>query len=122
MGLPHDHQATGEDGVRILGFTQRWDKLSKPVHTTFRFQRKDKDWQVGEIVQEVYKPRSKEREFIQLAEITSILPMQIYEISHQAAIEDGFNDLGEMHKFLKFKEITDLINKITLKVVTHDPN
>ncbi|GAI15166.1 unnamed protein product [marine sediment metagenome] len=45
--------------MRILGFSKKWDKLQQDRFTTFRFARKDKDWSVGELVQIVYKPRSK---------------------------------------------------------------
>jgi len=46
--------------MRILGFSKKWDKLNNSIlFTTFRFARKDKDWQVGEQVKIVYKPRSK---------------------------------------------------------------
>jgi len=30
--------------MRILGFSKKWDKLKDPEFTTFRFERKDKDW------------------------------------------------------------------------------
>lgn len=50
--------------MRILGFGKMWPKLQKEVFTTFRFKRRDADWQVGEEVQIVYRPRSKERKVL----------------------------------------------------------
>ena len=56
--------------MRILGFGKKWGKLNNGIlFTTFRFPRKDKDWQVEEMVQVVYKPRSKEREPLGIARI-----------------------------------------------------
>ncbi len=52
--------------MRILGFSRKWPKLYNPVHTTFRYPRKDadrgRDWHEGEHVQEVYHPRHKDHE------------------------------------------------------------
>ena len=45
--------------MRILGFNKKWDKLNNIEFTTFRFPRKDKDWQAGEVVQIVVQPRRK---------------------------------------------------------------
>jgi len=51
--------------MRILGVSKKWDKLkNEMLFTTFRFPRKDRDWAVEEVVQLVYKPRSKEREIL----------------------------------------------------------
>ena len=55
--------------MRILGFSTKWRKLNQDVFTTFRFPRKDRDWEVEEVVQIVYKPRSKEREILGIARI-----------------------------------------------------
>ena len=62
--------------MRILGFSKKWDKLNKQwferdrhTFTTFRFPRRDKDWEIEELVQIVYKPRSKEREPLGIARI-----------------------------------------------------
>jgi len=62
--------------MRIIGFSKKWGKLNKRwfeqdkyTFTTFRFPRKDKDWEVEELVQVVYKPRSKEREPLGIARI-----------------------------------------------------
>ena len=45
--------------MRILGFSEKWAKLLEGTFTTFRLERRDTDWQVGEVVQVVYKPRRK---------------------------------------------------------------
>ncbi|GAG23063.1 unnamed protein product [marine sediment metagenome] len=57
--------------MRILGFSQKWPKLDEATFTTFRVKRRDKDWQQSELVQIVYKPRSKDREILGLAVIIS---------------------------------------------------
>lgn len=97
--------------MRVLGFSERWQKLSNPEFTTFRFKRKDKDWEVGEVVQVVYKPRRKGGgEFLGIAEIVSKEPRCMAwhgsdliepKITNEEAIADGFPD-GE-HKG-RFKE------------------
>ncbi len=55
--------------MRIISFTEMWLKLKSPVFTTFRFPRKDKDWQVGEIVQVYFKNRSPDRKKLGEVEI-----------------------------------------------------
>ena len=55
--------------MRILGFSKKWDKLNQDMFTTFRFPRKDRDWGVEELVQVVYKPRTKGREPLGIARI-----------------------------------------------------
>lgn len=56
--------------MRILGFNQKGGKLNNNImFTTFRFPRKDKDWEVEEVVQVVYKPRSPKREILGIARI-----------------------------------------------------
>lgn len=54
--------------MRELGFTEKWPKLKQDTFTTFRFRR-DRDWTVGEIVRVVFKPRTKEREVLGVAQI-----------------------------------------------------
>ena len=114
--------------MRILGFSEKWPKLEKPIHTTFRFQRKDKDWEVGEIVQEVYRPRSKGREVLGTAVILNKEKRNMafwndtlgYPPStEQEAKDDGFSDLltmwhwlGKAHGFLRLVE--EPMNKLTL--------
>ena len=109
--------------MRILGFSKKWVKLQKPVHTTFRFPRKDadrgRDWHEGEVVQEVYKPRSKEREVLQIAMIIKKQPKLLADITHEEAVEDGFVNLYHMFEWLghKNKDLFKPINKLTLEVL-----
>jgi hypothetical protein len=107
--------------MRILSYTQRWDKLKKPIHTTFRYPRKDKDWYEGEIVQEVYKTRSPNREVLQKAKIIKKEPKQLVDIIHEEAIADGFINLYAMFEYLqkahKGKDIHKPINKLTIKII-----
>lgn len=59
----------GQNAMRILGFSKKWDKLQQRRFTTFRFPRRDVDWQRWEVVQVVYKPRSPKREILGTARI-----------------------------------------------------
>lgn len=105
--------------MRILGFQRKWDKLNRTYpyvayelalsdeeassavfFTTFRYPRLDKDWQVGELVQVVIKPRSKERKFVYYAEIIKIEPIAMSDIIAQMAWADGFSSLGAMMDWL----------------------
>lgn len=93
---------TKEKKGRVIGFTKKWDKLYTPEFTTFRFKRKDKPLEVGELVQIVYHPRSKDREIIGKALIKRIdaycfRPTIGYLYpSDEDAIADGFDGLDEM--------------------------
>ncbi|MBA7570098.1 hypothetical protein ES708_11845 [subsurface metagenome] len=114
--------------MRILGVTEHWPKLLELEFTTFRMRRRDRDWQVGEEVQVVYKPRSKEREVLGVAKIVEKEPKSFKlrdpegnYINEQDAREDGFEGLAEMeawfyrtHGMRAFKEP---INKLTLRWV-----
>ena len=102
--------------MRILGFSVKWDKLEKPIHTTFRFARKDKDWFEGETVQEVYKPRSKTREILQIATIIKKEPKCVRDIGEDEAIEDGFPSAFSMWLWLGEPDMSKIINKLTLRV------
>ena len=107
--------------MRVLGYSRRWSKLQRTVHTTFRYPRKDKDWFEGEIVQEVYKPRSKEREILQIARIINKEPKLLADITHEEAIEDGFINLYDMYQFIGKNSQDDLfqpINKLTISVLS----
>jgi len=128
--------------MRILGVTQKWDKLQHPKWTTFRFPRRDKDWQVGEQVQVVFKPRSKQRESLGIAGIVVKESRAMAwlgdrtgerKVSNDEAIADGFKDkpdkYGNMKKayFWMWEFLWDCyggerllkepINKLTLKWV-----
>ncbi len=117
--------------MRILGFSKKWDKLSNIEFTTFRFPRRDKDWSVGEIVQVVFKPRSKDREFLGIAEIISKEPKNmapnwgiegIQRVTNDEAISDGFACWGDMFDWLAkahglHRLATKPMNKLTLRWV-----
>ena len=105
--------------MRILGFSKKWGKLQQPEFTTFRFERKDKDWGVNEVVQIVYKPRSKEREVLGMAKIVGRKSKHIpVDVAEQEAIEDGFPNCFQM--WLWFREtygrrkMYQPMNKLTL--------
>ena len=126
--------------MRILGFSKKWKKLNQDEFTTFRLTRKDKDWQICELVQIVYKPRSKERENLGFAEIINkeqrsavkLDPLDgIPIISDDEALADGFESkvnryglfispyfvmwewLFDTHDIRRL--IKEPINKLTLK-------
>jgi len=129
--------------MRELGFSKKWGKLNSEIlFTTFRFPRKDKDWQVEEVVKIVYKPRSKEREVLGIARIIRKEPKDLNKrfsyypgignyraentqdtITPQEAEDDGFTgmrggDTGKMRQFFidtyGYSKCKELINKITL--------
>ena len=126
--------------MRILGFSKKWGKLNNDIlFTTFRFPRKDRDWEVEEVVQIVYKPRSKEREPLGMARIirkqekdlnkqwnyypSLPFPNTSDMITPQEAEEDGFTGRhggGDVEKMMRFLHDTygyvrdRKINKLTL--------
>ncbi|GAI70412.1 unnamed protein product, partial [marine sediment metagenome] len=93
--------------MRILGVTTKWPKLKRPFWTTFRLPRRDKDWQVGEEVQVVYKPRSKQREVLGAARIIEKIAKRFWSpstrgniITKAEVIEDGFESVQEMWRWM----------------------
>lgn len=127
--------------MRILGFSKKWGKLNKQwferdIHTftTFRYPRRDRDWEVEEVVQVVYKPRSKERETLGVARIIRADQKDLSEgwsyygsnttrvIRPDEAEEDGFTgqhgggDVKAMIDFIKDwkRPEPNLVNKLTL--------
>ena len=109
--------------MRILGYSKKWPKLQKEIHTTFRFTRKDKDWQVGEYIQEVFHPRNKDREVINpIAQIIDIHALKCIDITQEEAIEDGFSCtlemLGWLLKAHGDRVNNELIHKLEIKVIT----
>jgi len=117
--------------MRILGFSQKWAKLDNARFTTFRFTRRDRDWTVGEMVDVVYRPRSKKRRILGLARIVkkeiraAMLGNLAIEVSgvpvvtHAEAEADGFpGGVEEMLQWLKKAGRPDpTINKLTLRWV-----
>ena len=111
--------------MRIISFSKEWDKLNQPEFTTFRFQRKDKDWYVGEIVQVYFKNRSPQREKLGEAKIISKEMRKIatayeqYRPTEEEAKADGFDNLFEMNiwfrKIFRDRIFEEPINKLTLR-------
>lgn len=114
--------------MRILGFVKEWDKFKQGYFTTFRFPRKDKDWQVGELVQIVIHPRSKDRKILGTAEIIEKLPRTISNVFYftftpkvleSEAIADGFKSKEDMitwvDKTYKGRQLIKPMNKLTLE-------
>ena len=125
--------------MRIFGFSRKWDKLNQSEFTTFRFPRRDKDWAIGEEVQLVYHPRSKDREILGIAQIVNIEKRAMawhgdmtgeVKVTDAEAIEDGFdNTVGitggayfSMWEFLweyygGRRLLKEPMNKITLRQI-----
>ena len=107
--------------MRVLGFSKKWDKLNQTKFTTFRFARKDRDWQVGEAVQIIYKPRGKKRERLGIAEIINKEQRDLYRvgITDTEVVKDGFKDIDEMGKWLDKtygrRWLDEPMNKLTLR-------
>ena len=133
--------------MRELGFSKMWDKLNNEIlFTTFRFPRKDKDWQIEEGVKIVYKPRSKEREVLGIARIIRKQPKDLNKrwsyyasfsqpntpdmITPSEADEDGFTGMhggGDTEKMRRFfidtygySKCKEPINRLTLYWVSID--
>lgn len=113
--------------MRILGVSQEWDKLQRARWTTFRFPRRDKDWEVNESAQIVVKPRTKTRKYLGIAEIISKEPRNfmkhavatILSVSEAEAQEDGFINLADMilwmHKQHGDRIFKESMNKLALE-------
>jgi len=117
--------------MRILGFSKKWNKLSFDSFTTFRFERRDTDWEIGEQVQVVYKPRSKNREVLGVATVVgknrrlipsaiSYMALNVLPVTDAEAIADGFESVAGMREWLQGthgKERALLMNKLTLRKI-----
>ena len=133
--------------MRILGFSKKWDKLYNPIlFTTFRYPRRDRDWEVEEVVQVVFKPRTKDREPLGIARIIRIkekdmgnewrygfgMPVRPPNtpdmISPDEAKEDGFTgqhgggDVRAMIDFIKDYSRGNIVNKLTLYWIERSTN
>ena len=132
--------------MRILGVSKTWPKLKNDLWTTYRFPRKDRDWGIEEVVQVVYKPRSKEREVIGIARIIRKEPKDLNKqyfyypgigdyntpetITPSEAEEDGFTGMhggGDTEKMRRwfidtygYSKCKELINKLTLYWLSGD--
>lgn len=102
-----------------------WNKLAARRFTTFRFPRKDKDWEVGETVQVFFKNRSPDRYELGIAKIVRKESVRIdgrdRTLSEAEAKADGFESRREMTDFIreahKIKGMKDIgyMNKLTLE-------
>jgi len=123
--------------MRILGFQRKdWlnyltqnPKLEDNIFTSFRFSRRDKDWAIGEIVQIVLKPRSKEREILGKAVILNkekrYMPRLLEKLGYphitdNEVKQDGFPDYYSMWHWLfdtysGQKLVDEPMNKLTLR-------
>ncbi len=115
--------------MRILGFCKQWRKFINLEFTTFRYPRKDsdkgRDWHVGERVQIVLHPRSKEREVLGTAEIIGkeirnidpAILLVIPCVTNDEAVADGFTDWADMRAWFREtygKIASPVMNKLTL--------
>ena len=115
--------------MRILGFKGRWPKLDRQEFTTFRYERDDTDWAVGEKVQIVVSPRRKGGgDKLGIAEIINkeqraLAPPHGFRcdiVTDAEAVEDGFSDRKEMVAFMQKTYGWDyflIMNKLTLKKI-----
>lgn len=126
--------------MRELGFSVLWPKLAKPTATTFRFKRKDADWNEGEMVKVVYKPRSKkDRSVMGIAEIVrrdwrwAIDRSMVTVVDDTSVVEyrnalivtddeakiDGFKDHKEMAEWMsktyKGRNYQEPMSKLTIR-------
>lgn len=109
--------------------------MKQDTFTTFRFMRRDRDWEIREFTQVVLEPRSPKRQYLGIVQIinkeprisslwpparrifTSPLPALITE---EEAIADGFASLAEMEAWLikahgRERVENEIINKLTLR-------
>ena len=115
--------------MRILGFSRKdwinylngnW-KLEEEIFTTFRFTRRDRDWEVGELVQIVIKPRTKGREPLGIARIMQKGSFWLNNVDEEDALRDGFLSFEEMwDTFAKMhgqRVVEEPVNRLTLEWV-----
>ena len=121
--------------IKIMSFDKRWPKLQQPEFTTFRHQRGDRAWEIGEYVWVFYKARSKARELLGIAEIIGkelreldsfftdgkrIKPLDVPLVTDAEAIADGFQNREGMVSYLEKREGSNyisLLHKLTLRWV-----
>ena len=107
--------------MRIMGFTQNWEKLRRETFTTFRFERKDQDWNIDEIVAIKIKPRSKGGgTFLGTAKIVNKENRDGGNfITDKEAVADGFKDKTDMWKWMlkshRSEQLVRPLNKLTLE-------
>lgn len=118
--------------MRVIGFSEKWTKLQNDEFTTFRFERRDRDWQIGEEVQVVFRPRRKGGGeklgtaiivYKELRDITGwqpliTLPTLNPPVSLDEVQADGFPTVLEMYRWLygaHRDRTSNQISKLTLK-------
>ena len=111
--------------MRILGFSKKWDKLQRSEFTTFRLTRRDRDWELGEFVQIHFKPRSKDREKLGVAQIIEKGNVRIFDITDHEARLDGFENAPCMKYWLVrahdlHRLFNEPMNKLTLSWVKRE--
>ena len=119
------------DGMRIMSFAKKWGKLKQKEFTSFRFPRKDRDWQVGEVVQVFYKSHSPARVKLGIATIAKSELRKIatahgeYRPTETEAQADGFDNLFQMNAYFRetygSRIFEEPINKLTLEWVNPIP-
>ena len=127
--------------MRVLSFSRMWAKLDGDTLTTFRFERKDRDWEVGEQVQMVFKARSPQRRVLGVAEIVDKTPRWVMNhppglgyagyfntplVTEEEAVADGFSSREEMVKFIRKERrmlcVIKPLNKLTVRWLTRVSN
>jgi len=112
--------------MRILGFSKLdWmnynmqvPKLVVPTFTTFRMPRRDKDWQAGEEVKVVLRPRTKDREYLGQATITVVQAFEQHQFTDAMARQDGFLRKTDLYLYLvkahRGRLLQEKVNRLTL--------
>lgn len=112
--------------MRDMPFAKEWDKLKQPEFTTFRLERKDKDYAVGEIVRPILHARTKNRRVLGEARIVAKEDRRVVGSMFQAplitlaeAMADGFSSGARMEAFLKKSHGNSIylrpLHKLTLR-------
>lgn len=116
--------------MRIMGFSKvDWrnyitgqdSKMLQPEFTTWRWPRKDKDWQEGERIQVVVRPRFPHRLILGEATIIEVESKADYLITDNDARADGFPGRHDLAMYLMRERhsrgisFTTEPNKITLR-------
>lgn len=87
--------------MRIMPFAKPWPKLTKPSFTTFRLQRRDKDWQLDERVHVVVHARTRHRMVMGDADIVRKEEVVLNQITEAEAVEDIFDNAEQMIEWLR---------------------
>jgi len=111
-----------------MGFAKNWQKLRQEFFTTFRFERKDRDWYIGEVVVVKINPRAKGGgTYVGLAEIVNKENRDGGNfITDKEAVADGFEDKIDMWKWMLKShspgQLVRPLNKLTLKAKYEHPS